>query len=834
MGWPALTCYTAALILVFLPVRASDDRLVPNEPLSPGTTIVSDDGEFAFGFFSLNSTTPARLYLGIWYNGIPDLTVVWVANRETPATNSTTPTLSLTNTSNLVLSDGDGSGHVVWTTDVPIASLSEAVLLNTGNLVIRSPNGTTLWQSFDHQSDTLLAGMKLGIKYDELETGGNRLVSWKGPGDPSPGRFSYGVDPNTLLQIFIWDGARPVARIGPWTGSMFKGEQEYHQPNGSNVVIYIAVVGNDNEVYTTYSVPDGTRTTRDVLTYSGKIELQTWNNRTRAWAVLDQWQSIQCNTYGYCGPFGYCDEVAVPVPTCKCLDGFEPTYREEWDDGKFSAGCRRKVALRGCGDGFLALPEMKPPDEFVFVANRTSEECAEECSRNCSCVAYAYAVLGSGRFGGDVQRCLVWSGQLIDSGKIGTYAGTDTLYLRIAGLGASSGKRTKSNMARIVLLVLGSIFVLLTCISLRWLLIKGKNRKLRRHKKIGMGTTDKLGEGNPPHDHEFPFVRFEEIAVATHNFSETCVIGQGGFGKVYKGMLGSQEVAIKRLSSYSQQGTKEFMNEVTLIAKLQHRNLVRPLGCCGEDDEKLLIYEYLPNKGLDATLFDEERKVLLDWTKRFNIIKGAARGLMYLHQDSRLTIIHRDLKAGNVLLDAEMKPKIADFGMARIFGDDQQKANTQRVVGTYGYMAPEYAMEGIFSTKSDVYSFGVLLLEVITGLRRSSNSHTMGFPSLIAFSWNMWVEGKTEELVDSSIMGTCSRDEVLLCTHIALLCVQDNPDDRPHMSSIVYILENGGHSLSAPNCPNYFTRRNIEMEQIVSDDHHNSVNNLTLTKIHGR
>uniref|UniRef100_A0ACD5XUW8 Uncharacterized protein n=1 Tax=Avena sativa TaxID=4498 RepID=A0ACD5XUW8_AVESA len=703
MGWPALTCYTAALILVFLPVRASDDRLVPNEPLSPGTTIVSDDGEFAFGFFSLNSTTPARLYLGIWYNGIPDLTVVWVANRETPATNSTTPTLSLTNTSNLVLSDGDGSGHVVWTTDVPIASLSEAVLLNTGNLVIRSPNGTTLWQSFDHQSDTLLAGMKLGIKYDELETGGNRLVSWKGPGDPSPGRFSYGVDPNTLLQIFIWDGARPVARIGPWTGSMFKGEQEYHQPNGSNVVIYIAVVGNDNEVYTTYSVPDGTRTTRDVLTYSGKIELQTWNNRTRAWAVLDQWQSIQCNTYGYCGPFGYCDEVAVPVPTCKCLDGFEPTYREEWDDGKFSAGCRRKVALRGCGDGFLALPEMKPPDEFVFVANRTSEECAEECSRNCSCVAYAYAVLGSGRFGGDVQRCLVWSGQLIDSGKIGTYAGTDTLYLRIAGLGASSGKRTKSNMARIVLLVLGSIFVLLTCISLRWLLIK-----------------------------------------------------------------------------------------------------------------------------------DEERKVLLDWTKRFNIIKGAARGLMYLHQDSRLTIIHRDLKAGNVLLDAEMKPKIADFGMARIFGDDQQKANTQRVVGTYGYMAPEYAMEGIFSTKSDVYSFGVLLLEVITGLRRSSNSHTMGFPSLIAFSWNMWVEGKTEELVDSSIMGTCSRDEVLLCTHIALLCVQDNPDDRPHMSSIVYILENGGHSLSAPNCPNYFTRRNIEMEQIVSDDHHNSVNNLTLTKIHGR
>ncbi|PIA33309.1 hypothetical protein AQUCO_04100021v1 [Aquilegia coerulea] len=210
---------------------------------------------------------------------------------------------------------------------------------------------------------------------------------------------------------------------------------------------------------------------------------------------------------------------------------------------------------------------------------------------------------------------------------------------------------------------------------------------------------------------------FEMLVVATENFSLANRLGTGGFGSVYKGKIGNygQEIAVKKLAVGSNQGVEEFSNEVMLLLRMQHRNLVKLLGCCIQGEEKMLVYEYLHNKSLDCFLFDKSKSALLDWPKRFNIIAGIARGLLYLHEDSQVRIIHRDIKASNILLDEQMNPKISDFGLARLFPDEISQLRTRRIAGTFGYMAPEYAVRGLLSAKSDVFSFGVVILEIISG-----------------------------------------------------------------------------------------------------------------------
>ncbi|XP_050885798.1 cysteine-rich receptor-like protein kinase 10 isoform X3 [Lathyrus oleraceus] len=289
---------------------------------------------------------------------------------------------------------------------------------------------------------------------------------------------------------------------------------------------------------------------------------------------------------------------------------------------------------------------------------------------------------------------------------------------------------------------------------------------------------------------------FNTISNATNDFFVSNKLGEGGFGVVYKGRLSSgQEIAAKRLSRDSGQGDSEFKNEVLLVAKLQHRNLVRLLGFCLEGRERVLVYEFVHNKSLDSFIFDQAKRAQLYWEIRYKIILGIARGILYLHEDSRLRIIHRDLKASNILLDEEMNPKIADFGMARLFGEDQTQENTNKIVGTYGYMAPEYAMHGQFSVKSDVFSFGILILEIVSGIKNSGIRDGENIEYLSSFAWRNWKEGVATNIIDPTLNND-SRNEIMRCIHIGLLCVQENVASRPTMASVVVMLNS--HSITLP------------------------------------
>ncbi|XP_040379086.1 G-type lectin S-receptor-like serine/threonine-protein kinase At1g61400 isoform X2 [Oryza brachyantha] len=816
--------FTMLLLLLSIPLCKTDDQLTPEKPLFPGEMLISKSGVFALGFFSPAANSSKGLYVGIWFHDIPERTVVWVANRDSPVTAPSSAKLAISSSSEMVLSESDsqGGGCTLWTTKSGAAGAgaSSAVLLDTGNLVLRSPNGTDVWQSFDHPTDTVLAGMMFLMSYRSRVVG--RLVAWRSPDDPSTGDFSFSLDPGSDLQGITWNGTKPYCRNGVRTGVSASGSPYPISSSNTSAFVYQMLVDTGSAIYYTYTVSGGSSRTRITLDHTGAMTFRGWDNASSSWTVISQRPAAagSCEVYASCGPFGYCD-LTGPVPTCRCLDGFEPV---DGGGASFSRGCRRKQELR-CGETaagrFVSLPGMKAPDKFLHVRNRTFDQCAAECRRNCSCMAYAYANLSSSGTLSDPSRCLIWTGELVDMGARKDVVG-DTLYLRVAdSSGPNSTVNSNKKRDLVVKIVLPAVVCLLTFTTFIYIVTKHKPRGIRRKKE--MLKIPALRYFSTSHDSwdqnlEFACISFEEVATATNSFHETNMLGQGGFGKVYKGtMVDGKEVAVKRLSKCSEQGTEQFRNEVVLIAKLQHKNLVRLLGCCIHGDEKLLIYEYLPNKSLDKFLFNHGIHTTLDWPRRFKIIEGVARGLLYLHQDSRMRIIHRDLKASNILLDAEMNPKISDFGLARIFAGNEQQESTKRVVGTYGYMSPEYAMQGKFSVKSDTYSFGVLLLEIVSGLK----------------AWNLWKNGRQRDFVDTSILESCSLSEVFKCIHIGLLCVQDSPNARPPMSLVVSMLDNEDIPRPMPKQPVYFAQRHYEAEE-PTEDLEKSVNDVSLTMLEGR
>ncbi|XVF87034.1 hypothetical protein PTKIN_Ptkin18bG0088200 [Pterospermum kingtungense] len=296
---------------------------------------------------------------------------------------------------------------------------------------------------------------------------------------------------------------------------------------------------------------------------------------------------------------------------------------------------------------------------------------------------------------------------------------------------------------------------------------------------------------------------YAELKAATDDFSPSNKLGEGGFGAVYKGMLSDgKEVAVKQLSLASHQGKRQFIAEVATISAVQHRNLVKLYGCCIEGKRHLLVYEYLENKSLDQALFGRS-DLHLDWPTRFNICLSTARGLAYLHEESRPRIVHRDVKASNILLDAELCPKISDFGLAKLYDDNKTHIST-RVAGTIGYLAPEYAMRGHLTEKADVFSFGVVALEIISGRPNSDNSLDADKVYLLEWAWALYENNQSLDLVDPSLV-EFDENEACRLVGVALLCTQGSPTMRPSMSRVVGMLAGDIEVSGVITRPSYLT-----------------------------
>ncbi|KAI3680608.1 hypothetical protein L6452_35381 [Arctium lappa] len=660
--------------------------------------------------------------------------------------------------------------------------------------------------------------MKLGLS---RKTGiGWILNSWKDDNDPGSGDYSFGISVNGFPEFVFRDKETITSRSGPWNGIMFSGTPEME--GGS--IIHFEFHNTSDDIYFSYKMVNSSVYTRYVASSSGNLQRLTWTPATDTWSLYWKLPWDTCDNYGRCGRFGVCDINSFPI--CKCLDGFRP------GDGG-SNGCVRRSELDCGSDGFMLLKNIKFPDGSKAFIDETMNlsRCAEICKRNCSCTAYANMIVTGGGSG-----CAIWVVDLMDMRQYAeSESGGRDLYVRVAASDLVESPTTGvskngNNVVKIVVITLGTCAGLITLSILLYLKRKNTRRLMksvayRREKTVGETEMDGL---------DLPLFDFATLATATNNFSDANELGQGGFGCVYKGTLpGGEVVAVKRLSRVSDQGIEELKNEVRLIAKLQHRNLVRILGCCIEVEEKLLIYEFMENKSLNMFLF--EKSMELNWQLRLDIIRGIARGLLYLHQDSRFKIIHRDLKASNILLDKKMNPKISDFGMARIFGSDQIEAKTKKVVGTYGYMSPEYAMDGHFSTKSDVFSFGVLVLEIVSGQKNRGSSYTSSELNLLGHTWTLWKDGKALELVDESVRAKFLEDEALRCIQIGLLCVQEHAKDRPCMSNVVLMLNSETAKLPQPKYPGFFLgKRHIETESSSKQDGSMTGNEITITMLDGR
>ncbi|KAG7968254.1 hypothetical protein I3843_08G145200 [Carya illinoinensis] len=719
-----------------------------------------------------------------------------MANRDDPV-DGTGSQLSISKDGKLRLTNS--AGITVWATRTAASTTLESwklqlQLQNTGNLVLNHSQNGVVWQSFDSPTDTLLP--------QQMLTRTSTLVSKLSKLDYSSGYYKLFFDNDNVLRLLYQ---------GPVVSSLYWPDPELRDPGLAGRSMYnssrAAVLNELGYLWSSdhlkiLATDFGVKTHRRLtLDRDGNLRLDSLEAMNEGWDWVVTWQAVSdpCTIHGICGPNSFCSYDHASGRRCSCLQGFKIKDPTDWSFGceaEFNTPCNQS---HGKLSSFVQLPHFHFYGyDLEFPANVTLQHCENECLRGCSCKGFQFVF--KAEYGGYLcyPKYELYNGQLTPNFK-------GDLYLRVPKAGfvynktldaAESLLNCTAELSRKVrgtyenktvklllwfVTAVGGLEV--TCIFLVFfsLFMSSKN-------------SDPVAEGHLLMS-RFKRFKFSELKKATRGFVE--VIGRGGGGVVYKGILPDKRVAaIKRLDE-AHQGEAEFLTEVNTIGRLNHMNLIDIWGFCAEGKHRLLVYEYMENGSLAEKLTSNE----LDWKKRFDIAVGTAKGLAYLHEECLEWVLHCDVKPHNILLDFNFQPKVADFGLSKLLNrGERDHSSFSKMRGTRGYMAPEWVYNRPITSKVDVYSYGIVVLEMVTGKSPTGTQHSSGgggakehnrLDTLVRHadgreasreSWNI------EEILDPSMGGRYDSAKMELLLKVAWQCVAEDKDDRPTMTQVVEML----------------------------------------------
>ncbi|XP_031501731.1 putative receptor protein kinase ZmPK1 [Nymphaea colorata] len=742
--------------------------------------LVSEKGTFKAGFYQVGENA---FSFAIWYAETETLnhpaTVVWMANRDRPV-NRRASRLSFRRRGDLALVDADRT--VMWTTTNTDSAGEVLELRETGNLVLLDGERKVVWQSFDQPTDTLLPGQPL--------TRSMRLVSKKAEGIYNSGYYSVHFNDDNVLS-FIYDGPNTSSLYWPPPENTVweNGRTRY---NGSRYAILDDMGKFNSSDWLQFKALDFGLGVKRRLTmdFDGILRLYSLNERTKDWEVTWMPEIARCRAHGLCGENGIC--FYQPKPTCTCPPGFQMKDPADWTQGckpEFEIVCNKTEVK------FIKIPNTDfYGNDLNYQPKVSFEACKNICINDCNCRGFSYKMDGEGKC---FPKGLLLTGQSgphylndmyvkipiqmnfsgifghsnLDCSKVSLYKILDRAY----AVGQAWGDYLKYPIGFVIAFGVAELI----CVAFGWAYMHKKTVHLHN-----------LNQGYVAVSVGFKRFTFKELKKATKNFSDE--IGRGGSGVVYKGVLEDKRVvAVKELEGLNHGSEAQFWSEVSTIGRINHMNLVTMFGFCAEKQKRLLVYEYLKNGSLEKNLFSNG--TTLTWENRLNIALGTAKALAYLHEECLEWVLHCDVKPQNVLLDRDFQPKVADFGLSKLFDRGGNNISEfSRVRGTRGYMAPEWILNQPITSKVDVYSYGILVLELVTG-RNSIGSQQIfengeiGNKQLIPWIREMvrtnqnWVE----EIADPQLYGMFENSIMGTLIKVALQCVEEERDLRPNMSQVV-------------------------------------------------